>query len=250
MKEKDFSQTRYSRFVPLSSIGLEGMRKIRKTRATVVGCGGLGSVTATQLTSLGIKYLRIIDNDKVELSNLQRQTLYREKDVGKSKAETARKFLEELNPDVTIDAIKEVITEDTVEVASRGVDFIVDAVDRFTPRLALNREALKRNIPFLFGAVSGMTGNVMTIQRGSACIECLFNNVNDDNLPNSSLTGIHPSIIQIIGSIQIAEATKLMIGKKPTLLNTLLFCDIDSIQFDPINIKPREDCSCRIFQKQ
>ncbi|MBN1329784.1 MAG: HesA/MoeB/ThiF family protein [Candidatus Heimdallarchaeota archaeon] len=247
MNSDDSHQSRYSRFIHLPLIGQTGMKKIRKTRATVVGCGGLGSVTAAQLTSLGIGYLRLIDNDIIERSNLQRQTLYREKDIGKPKVEIAKKFLEELNPDVTIEVIRETINEETVELASQKVDFIVDAVDSFTPRFILNREALKKDIPFLFGAVSGMTGNVMTIQRGSVCIECLFNNVNDNTLPNSSITGIHPSIIQIIGSIQIAEATKLMINKKPTLLNTLLFCDIESMQFDSIDVKPRENCSCGIY---
>ncbi|MHA1213603.1 MAG: HesA/MoeB/ThiF family protein [Candidatus Heimdallarchaeota archaeon] len=249
MSKKNFKQTRYSRFVPLPSIGSEGMKKIRNAKATVVGCGGLGSVSASQLAALGIGHLRIIDNDIIELSNLQRQLLYREKDIGKPKAVIAKKFLEELNPEVTIEAIQEEITEDNVNIASDSVDFIVDAVDKFTPRFLLNKSALEQNIPFIFGAVSGLSGNTMTIKRGSVCLECLFNQVDDEKLPTSAETGIHPSIIQIIGSIQIAEASRIMLHEEPLLLNKLLFCDLGSMQFDTLQVKQKEECICKTFSE-
>ena len=104
MMTNKYQDTRYSRFIPLPSIGKEGMDEIRNARAAIVGCGGLGAITTTQLTAMGIGFLRIIDFDVVDISNLQRQLLYREADIGKPKVEAAKKFLENLNPDVIIEA--------------------------------------------------------------------------------------------------------------------------------------------------
>ena len=89
----------------------------------------------------------------------------------------------------------------------------------------------------------------MTIKRGSTCLECVFNHVNDDKLVSTKVTGIHPAIIQIIGCIQVAEATKLMLGYQPSLLNKLLFCDLANMQFDSILVKPRENCVCATYRK-
>ncbi|MFW9924782.1 MAG: ThiF family adenylyltransferase [Candidatus Thorarchaeota archaeon] len=240
-----YSESRYSRFVPLPNIGEKGMDMIRKAKVAIVGAGGLGSVTATQLVTLGVGYVRLFDKDVVETSNLQRQLLYRQKDVGKQKVVVAKKFLENLNPDVEIDIIAEKISADNVHLATEKVDFVVDALDRFTPRLMLNRECLKNNIPYLFGAVSGMNGNAMTVIHGSTCLECLFGHVKDENLPSNLDTGIHPAIIQIIGSLQVAEATRIMTAQKPLLVNHLLFCDIQTMYFESINVNNKANCICQ-----
>ena len=242
MKKKDYSESRYSRFVVLPSVGAEGMKNIRKSKVAIIGAGGLGSVTATQLTALGVEYIRLFDNDIIEKSNLQRQSLYREKDVGKPKVKIAKEFLTELNPDVEIDIFQERITEKNADKAITDVDFVVDALDKFTPRLILNRLCLENDIPFLFGAVSGMSGNAMTVIRRETCIECLFGHVKDVDLPSNLETGIHPSILQIIGSLQVAEATRLMLNKKPKLVSRLQFIDIESMTFDCLKIKPKTDC--------
>jgi adenylyltransferase/sulfurtransferase len=239
-----YLKSRYSRFAAIPTIGPDGVAKIRKAKVTVVGAGGLGSVTAPQLVTLGVKYLRIIDQDIVELSNLQRQTMYRDEDIGKPKAMIAKKFLEELNPEVEIEAIEDSINLENAKIATNKVDFVIDAVDRFSPRFAINKECLKENIPYLFGAVSGMSGNTMTVSRGNTCVECIFSQADDSKLPTSLEVGIHPSIINIIGSIQIAEATKIMLGEEPLLLNKLQFCDIGTMQFEALSIKTRDDCFC------
>jgi len=244
MSKDEFKDSRYSRFAAIPVIGSVGVRKIRKAKVTVVGAGGLGSVTAPQLTALGVKYLRIIDQDIVELSNLQRQTMYRDIDIGKSKARVAKKFLEELNPEVKIETIEEKISQDNAKIAIDNVDFVVDAVDRFSPRLVINKACLEKNIPYLFGAVSGLSGNTMTVTRGNTCIECIFSHADDSKLPTSLEVGIHPSIINIIGSIQVAEATRIMLHEKPLLLNKLQFCDIGTMQFETLSVKTRDDCFC------
>jgi adenylyltransferase/sulfurtransferase len=244
LKKDRYLNSRYSRFAAIPTIGSEGVDKIRKAKVTVVGAGGLGSVTAPQLVALGVKHLRIIDQDVVELTNLQRQTLYRNEDIGESKALVAKKFLEELNPDVEIEAITESITKENVDIATNSVDFVVDAVDRFAPRFALNKACLEENIPYLFGAVSGMSGNALTVKRGNTCVECIFSQADDSKLPTSLEVGIHPSIINIIGSIQVSEATRIMQNLEPLLLNKLQFCDIGTMQFETLHVKIRDDCIC------
>ncbi|MBD3191861.1 MAG: hypothetical protein GF308_14535 [Candidatus Heimdallarchaeota archaeon] len=245
MTAKNYSKSRYARFVALPSIGQEKMDKIRATRATIVGTGGLGSVTTMQLTALGVRFLRIIDNDVVERTNLQRQMLFREEDIGKPKVEVAKKFLEKLNPDVKIEGVQAEIKQKNASLVTDSVDLVIDALDKFTPRFIINRECLKKKIPYLFGAVSGEIGNAMTvIPEKGACIECVFGHVEDKKLPSTSQTGIHPAVINVIGSIQITEATKIMIGKKPQLINKLQFCDLTNLHFEVITIKPREDCFC------
>jgi adenylyltransferase/sulfurtransferase len=239
-----YQDTRYSRFIPLTTVGVKGMDAIRNARAVVVGCGGLGAVTATQLTALGIGYLRIVDFDVVDITNLQRQLLYREEDIGKSKVEIAKKFLENLNPEVTIEALDLKVDDKNVSKIVKDVDFIMDASDSFSTRYNLNREALKREIPFVFGAVGGVTGNCMTIKPTYTCLECVFSNVDDDKLPSNTITGIHPSIINIIGSMQVTEATRIMVKKEPLLLDKLFFCDIHSLQFDVVKVKPQKSCIC------
>jgi len=249
MTDDKFTNSRYARLVPLSNIGAEGLKKIRKARVVVVGCGGLGSVSATQLTALGVGFLRIVDGDVVETSNLQRQTLYRDEDIGKVKVEVAKQFLEKLNPDVKIEMINAYVTEENLERITNNVDFIVDAVDNFKARYLLNRIALEKNLPFIFGSVSAYSGNVMTIKRGSVCLECLFGEAFDEILSDTTCTGVHPSIISIIGSIQVMEATKIMLGEEPSLLNKLQFCDVRAMDFEALNLKPNHNCFCRKYKR-
>ncbi|MHA1504910.1 MAG: HesA/MoeB/ThiF family protein [Candidatus Heimdallarchaeota archaeon] len=249
MTDDDYLNSRYSRFVALPTIGKKNMKKIRKAKAVVIGAGGLGSVTATQLVVLGIGSLRLIDGDVVELSNLQRQLLYREKNIGEPKVEAAKNFLEELNPDVEIEIIQENVSKDNVKEVIDSADFVVDALDKFAPRYVVNRECLKKNIPYLFGAVSGLSGNAMTVTRESVCIECVFKEVDDSKLPSNLETGIHPAIIQIIGCLQASEATKIMTGEEPSLTNKLQFCDLGSMQFDALEVKPRDDCFCSKYKE-
>lgn len=241
---EDYQNSRYERFVSLPNVGIKGMAKIRNSHITVVGAGGLGSVSAIQLTTLGVGHLRLIDDDLVEENNLQRQILYRQKDIGKPKVVAARKFLENLNPEVEIEVIQEKIDEKNASIAVTDTDIIVDALDKFEPRLALNRECLKQNKPFLFGAVTGLTGNTMTVTRETTCLECLYGHIDDSKLPSTRETGIHPAIINIIGNLQIAEATKIMLDEKPSLLNRLLFCDINTMEFESIFVRKNPICFC------
>ncbi|MFW9831881.1 MAG: ThiF family adenylyltransferase, partial [Candidatus Thorarchaeota archaeon] len=129
---------RYERFVVLRDVGLEGLQKIQKAKVAVIGIGGLGSISSTKLVTLGVGQLRIVDPDVVDSSNLQRQFLYRDNDVGKPKVHLASRRLHPLNPDVPIEPIEKPVDKKTVDDLVNGMDLIIDGLDRFAPRFILN----------------------------------------------------------------------------------------------------------------
>ncbi len=234
--------TRYDRFTVLSDVGEEGLRRVRQAKIAVVGVGGLGCVSALQLASLGVGQIRIVDRDIVELSNLQRQHLYTEKDIGLPKVEVAQQRLQVQNPDVTIEAMALSVTEATAERMVKGVEVVVDGLDRFAPRYILNRACVKHNIPYVFAGALASAGNVTTIVPGKTpCLECFLGNV-DDNQPTCAAVGIYPTILGVIGNLQVHEALRLILGKPPLLENKLLYFEIETLDFHLIPISRNKDC--------
>ena len=162
---------RYDRQIMIGEIGQEGQEKIKRSRVVIAGAGGLGSPIAIYLTAAGIGMIRMIDHDQVALSNLNRQILHWEEDIGRKKVDTARTKLRNLNSAVEIEAITETITEGNVSQLVDGCDVIVDAMDNLPTRYILNRCAIGKKLPFFHGAVYGFEGRVMTIIPGeTACL--------------------------------------------------------------------------------
>jgi len=141
---------RYSRQTVLSEIGLKGQEKLKKAKVCIVGVGGLGSVSSTQLTAMGVGHIRIIDQDVVDLTNLHRQYLYDTDSLGFPKVEIAQKRLKALNPHVEVEAMPLTVTQDSAEAAVKGVDVVVDALDRFAPRYAINTACVRNKIPYIY----------------------------------------------------------------------------------------------------
>jgi adenylyltransferase/sulfurtransferase len=153
--DKEFSDKEiefYSRQIVLKDIGYAGQLKLKNAKVCVVGLGGLGCPIATQLTAMGVGYLRLIDRDVIELSNLQRQHLYGPKFVGYPKVEVAAKRLEELNPYIDIEPLPISLNERNVEKFLKGMDVVIDGLDRMDVRYAVNRACIKLKIPYIFGA--------------------------------------------------------------------------------------------------
>ncbi len=238
---------RYSRQIMLDSIGYDGQLKLKNARVCVVGVGGLGSVIATQLTAMGVGYLRIIDRDVVEISNLHRQTLYNEEDIGRVKVEVAYERLKRLNDSVEIEAIPISINESTALEVVKGCDLVIDGLDSILARYALNDACLYHNIPYIYGGAIGMLGSVFTIlPYRSACLRCIFPSLVEEEMPTCSTEGVHPSLLSIISSIEVSEAVKIITGKEPSLVNRLLYFDLTDLTFDIISVKRNEDCrSCK-----
>jgi molybdopterin-synthase adenylyltransferase len=231
-------QKRYDRQIMIGEIGREGQERLKRSRVVIAGAGGLGSLIALYLTAAGIGMIRMIDHDRVELSNLNRQILHWEEDIGRNKVESARAKLRNLNSTVEIEGIAEIITEDNVFQFVNGCDVIVDAMDNLPTRYILNRCAVEKKIPFFHGAVNGFEGRVMTIIPGKTpCLRCMYRGpVPEEKFP---VIGVAPAVI---GSIQATEVIKYLLGIGSLLTNRLLVYDGLKVTFSEFTVNKNPDC--------
>ncbi len=235
---------RYSRQIMLEEIGYQGQLKLRAAKVCVVGVGGLGNPITTRLVAMGIGKIRIIDRDVIELSNLHRQTMFDESDVGQIKVEVAAKKLKKLNPDVEIESLPISINDYTALDAVEGCDVVVDALDSVNARYALNKACVEKNIPFVTGAAVGVSGQAFTIlPHKSACYSCMFPALDEDSMPTCSIEGVHPSILSIIGGIEVAEAVKIILGKNPSLSDKILHVDLENLDFVMTKTFRADECN-------
>ena len=221
--------------------------KLKKSRVVIAGAGGLGSPIAFYLTAAGVGMIRMIDHDHVTVSNLNRQILHWEEDIGKKKVESARIKLGNLNSAIEIEAIAETITEDNVSELVEGCDAIVDAMDNLPTRYVLNRCAIEKNIPFFHGAVTGFEGRVMTIIPGeTACLRCMYRGpVEQEKFP---VIGVTPAVI---GSIQATEVIKYLVGIGKLLTNRLLIFDGIRATFSEFTVNRNPQCDhCGSFVRK
>ena len=231
-------QERYDRQIMIGEIGEEGQEKLKRSRVVIAGTGGLGSPIAIYLTAAGIGMIRLIDHDQVALSNLNRQILHWEEDIGRKKVDSARTKLRNLNRAVEIEAIAETVTEGNVSKLVNGCDVIVDAMDNLPARYILNRCAIEKNIPFFHGAVNGFEGRVMTILPGkTACLRCMYRGpVPQEKFP---VIGVAPAVI---GVIQATEVIKYLLGIGRLLTNRLLIYDGLKVTFSEFTVNKNPDC--------
>ena len=250
LSEKELD--RYSRQVMLQEIGYQGQLKLKQARVCVVGVGGLGNPITTRLAAMGVGKIRIVDRDVIELSNLHRQTMFDEDDVGQVKVETAAKKLRKLNNDIIIEELPVSINDYTALDAVDGCDVVIDALDSVNARYSLNRACIEKKIPFVTGAAVGVTGQTFTIvPNESACYYCLFPALDEDSMPTCSIEGVHPSILSIIGGIEVSEAVKIITGKKPSLQDKVLHVDLENLIFNFTKVSRVEECSvCGSGKKQ
>jgi len=245
-----WSMERYSRQIPLKGIGTVGQRKLHDARVAVVGLGGLGSISALQLAGMGVGFLRLVDRDVVELTNLHRQALYDMSSLGYPKVEIAERRLKAINPDLITDPIALTVNSKTAEDIVRGVDIVIDGLDRLEPRYSLNAACLSRKVPYIFGSALESYGSASTIIPGkTACLECMLGRIDDDNMPTCEVVGVFPQILSVIASIQVKEALNLILGQDPVLSNKLLFADIDSMDFQLFHVVRTPNCgACGTFR--
>jgi len=244
LKNEDLQ--RYSRQIMLEEIGFIGLEKLRKAKVCVVGVGGIGNPVVTQLTAMGVGKLKIVDRDIIEISNLHRQHLYTENDLGKVKVEAAKERLEKINSSVEIEALPNSVTKYTAESIISGYDIVVDALDSIDARYALNDACIKLNIPLIYAGALGMLGSVCTIiPNKTACLRCIFPALAEDDMPTCSTEGVHPSILYLVGGIQVSEVVKIILGEKPTLENKLMYVDLNDLSLEKITVFRQEECpSC------
>lgn len=232
---------RYERQLIIPGFGMKGQRKLKNASVAVVGAGGLGSAVNMYLAAAGIGEMVLIDYDKVEIGNLNRQIMYFEKDIGESKINSAVEKLKKINSGVEITGFEKEINKENAFDLIKGSTCIVDCVDNFRTRYVLNDAALKLNIPFFHGACRAWVGQATTIIPGeSACLKCIF-----PKPPPEEKTPIVGSVAGTIGTIQATEVIKFLLGVQPLLTNRLLMYDSKFLTYDLVHVKRKEDCpSC------
>ena len=234
---------RFSRQIMLEEIGYAGQLKLKNAKICVVGVGGLGNPITSRLAAMGIGTLRIVDRDIIELSNLHRQTMFDESDVGQVKVEVAAKKLQKLNPDCKIEALAVSVNDYTALEVVENCNVVIDALDSVNARYALNKACIKFGIPFVTGAAVGVSGQAFTIlPKESACYYCMFPELNEDTMPTCSIEGVHPSILSIVGGIEVSEAVKIIIGKKPSLSQRILHIDLENLDFTSTRTFRADEC--------
>jgi len=229
---------RYDRQIIISGFGKEGQEKLKQAKVFIAGAGGLGSPVSMYLTAAGAGMIRIIDHEKVELSNLNRQVLHWSEDIARIKVDSAAEKLNRLNQEIKIEAIKEMITEANVSQLVAGFDLIIDAMDNLPTRYLLNKAALEMNIPLFHGAVYGFEGRAMTIIPGkTACLMCVYKGaIAEGKFP---VIGVTPAVI---GCIQAAEVIKYIVGIGKLLTNRLLVYDGLNMKFIELKVKKNQNC--------
>jgi len=228
---------RYNRQLIIPDFGEEGQRKLKDSHVVIVGMGGLGCASATYLTAAGVGHITIVDFDTVELSDLNRQILYWEEDVGKRKVAVAQRKLSKLNPAVEITPIFAKIMEENVLSIIDGAQVVVDGLDNSATRLVVNSACIKQKIPYIYGGVSRLRGMITTIIPGQTpCLACL----SPEGVGGLGVLGITPALI---ANLQALEAIKLLIGHSPSLAGKLLLFNGDDMKFQVHEIRRNESCS-------
>jgi len=239
---------RYARHLRMPEVGLSGQQRLAHSRVLIVGAGGLGSPAAFYLAAAGVGTLRLVDDDVVERSNLQRQILHIEADIGRAKVASAAARLAALNPNVQIETIPERLTSTNVERALEGVNVVLDGADNFPVRYLLNDACVKLGLPLVYGAVHRFEGQLSVFdagrQRGKApCYRCLFPAPPPpEAAPNCSEAGVLGVLPGTVGMLQATEAVKLLLGIGTPLSGRLLQFDALAMRFRDTALAPDPDC--------
>jgi molybdopterin/thiamine biosynthesis adenylyltransferase len=234
---------RYSRQILSPSIGEEGQEKLSKIRVLQIGAGGLGSPFALYLVAAGIKELTILDNDTLSISNLQRQILYKESQIGREKVLAAKESLTSLNSEVKINAYNEYVDENSVVKHIENKDFIVDCSDNFKTKFLVNEIAVNYGVKAVIAGIKDFYGQIITINpKNTACYECIFTkpNIIDSTEGPLPVIGVTPGIL---GTLEALEVIKTTLGL-PNLENKLLMVNLLNLMFNSIDLVRGENCFC------
>jgi molybdopterin/thiamine biosynthesis adenylyltransferase/rhodanese-related sulfurtransferase len=235
---------RYARHLALAEIGAAGQQRLAASSVLVIGAGGLGSPAALYLAAAGVGTLGIVDHDRIEISNLQRQILFATSEVGAGKAQTASARLRALNPDLQVVAHEVKLTEANAMQLLAAYDVILDGTDRLATRYLINDACVLLGKPLVSAAIHRFEGQAMTYLPGTApCYRCLYPQSPDDLVPNCAEAGVLGVLPGVMGSLQATEAIKVLLGIGQPLAGRLLVYDALSLTFDEFRFQRRADCA-------
>ena len=231
--------TRYSRQIMIPNWNIEGQLKLKNAKVTIVGVGGLGCPAALYLTAAGIGKITLIDREKVELSNLNRQILHWSRDVGKFKTLSALEKLSELNPSINFESYEEQVDEKSVRKMIKGSNVVVDCLDNWKTRFILNEACVTERIPLVHAGVYSWYGQITTIIPGeSPCLRCILPEPpkEEEKFPILGVTA------GILGLLEALETIKLIVGLGNPLVGRMLFFDGETLSFQEARIQRRRYC--------
>lgn len=238
---------RYARHIALPNVGEEGQKKLLNSRVLVIGAGGLGSPAIMYLAAAGVGTIGIADADSVDMSNLQRQIIHTEKNVGIPKAKSAGEAVTAINSDVTVNAYNFFVTEDNINDLIRGYDFVLDCTDNFDSKFLINDACVAAGKPFSHAGVFRFGGQLMTYVQGEGpCYRCIFNSPPPpESVVSGRQAGIIGAVTGTIGALQAMEAIKYLLDLGGLLTGQLLTYDALKMEFRKIRFQKNADCpSC------
>jgi molybdopterin/thiamine biosynthesis adenylyltransferase/rhodanese-related sulfurtransferase len=244
---QETQRTRYSRHLLIPEVGEEGQLRLLDSRILLIGAGGLGSPASLYLAAAGVGTLGIVDDDAVDATNLQRQIVHSTERLGEPKAESAKRTIEALNPDVTVKTFQERLTSENVDrILGEGWDVIVDGADNFPTRYLLNDASVWHDIPVVHGSIYRFEGQVTVFKpKEGPCYRCLFPQPPPPELaPSCAEGGVLGVLPGVVGSIQATEALKLALGIGDPLVGRLLLFDALAASFTEVSL--RRDPACPV----
>ena len=237
---------RYSRHILLDELGIDGQRRLLASHALIIGAGGLGSPVALYLGTAGVGWLTIVDHDTVDVTNLQRQIAHNLARVGKPKAESARDTIAAINPDVKVTPLVERADAARLDALVQDADVVVDCSDNFVTRQAVNAACVAHRKPLVSGAAIGFDGQVSVYDTRSAeapCYACLFPAEATFEDVQCATLGVFAPLVGIIGSVQAAEALKLLAGVGMSLAGRLQMLDARRMEWTEIRLARNASCA-------
>ena len=238
---------RYSRHILLPEIGIEGQEALLAARVLIIGAGGLGSPAALYLATAGVGHITLVDNDTVDLTNLQRQVLHQTASVGTPKALSGQRTIAAYNPEIRVEALQERVGGERLEELVRNADLVLDCCDNFATRHAVNRACVKLKKPLVSGAAIRFDGQVSVFDLRAAdapCYHCLFPEGQDLEELRCAVTGVFAPLTGIVGTVQAAEALKLLAGVGESLNGRLLL--LDALRMEWRQVRLAKDPACAV----
>ena len=240
---------RFSRQIILKDIGIMGQKKILSSKVLIVGVGGLGSPAADFLSRAGIGTIGIVDNDKVGLSNLHRQSLYNTSDIGKFKVKITKDKIKKINPNTRVKIYKIRLNNINFKKIINDYDFIIDGSDNFTTKFLLNDFCLKFKKTLVTGAISRFDGHIFSFNfknKKNPCLRCFFQESNiSDDLINCESEGILGTVAGIVGMIQANEVLKKILNIGTGIDGSIFILDLLNLNFRKVKLKKRKNCFCK-----
>ncbi len=234
---------RYSRQIILKEVGGKGQEKLLNSKVLVIGAGGLGAPALFYLAAAGIGTIGIVDGDRVDITNLQRQIIHFTPDVGKEKVQSAKEKINQINPDVKVITYNRRVTSQNIREIIKDYDFIIDGTDNFPAKFLINDACYFERKPFSHGGILRFQGQTMTFVPGSTCYRCIFNSPPPKGVvPTCSEAGIIGSMAGILGMVQASEAIKYLLSAGDVLTDKLLFVDLLHLEFRVIDLRKNKKC--------